>query len=768
MNIYILFFGGVILGILLAMTIFQHNRPIHPTIPVNPIDSVFAFIPDINSSNVLQSILSNKLIVKQPAQEVAKTASVPETPSLRSAPVTETKSAAEQSAPSTPFSASSQILAQSFEKAVGSQATSTSPSEPLKVIPQQMVVKWAPGKESTIQKFATATGQSQKPQIPVNSGATLSVGEYTGGGPAGKRKKFRKQGGGNGPIGGGGDFPKILNQHSPIITDSSINPVNITESPINLENQMRFFKQLKKKEKLYTAIVEGSAPNSESIEAIASTVVIDSNLDKFDKSQRSSSSSTGSSTVAGGSVFDSLVKQSPHTISQLAINRTSTTGRYPETLYHKQATRDFKSYTPKTYSYDQVLAEGKPIPDMSRQRGILERENLKIHMCNGVFEAYSAAYLTTKEHMVAVASESFNLSWVNCEMASFIHMKESNRFYKYPNNHGIIIQTLDVIDFSVIHLSAYERSSLKHKNFIWSNEKDRRTQWHDITPVIQAGKALEMLNNPNHSIYQHANTATAKSAAAATTTEASIAASGFTKQSLLQRKLLFQYSPEAKRTVVIMPFLGGAMGAGHSKLNNRFEYLKTCFWSLYEFFPYIVIGVSRQEDVDWGWKESGLPFFDIILITGLPKSAGLPVGLTQQTKKRLVPGGIWADRFDYIFFSESDQILISRELPLMYQHLKKYPGHMILPHRLMPYSPEAITKAHLRDISTIYENGWMNQSCCLERQNCAERKSWRNIKDPLVPIINYYGLYVPLGNVNFLREDYRYCRLGDYVGDYCP
>jgi hypothetical protein len=43
----------------------------------------------------------------------------------------------------------------------------------------------------------------------------------------------------------------------------------------------------------------------------------------------------------------------------------------------------------------------KPIPDMSRQRGTLERENLKVHMCNGVFEAYSAAYLTTKEHMVA-------------------------------------------------------------------------------------------------------------------------------------------------------------------------------------------------------------------------------------------------------------------------------------------------------------------------------------------------------------------------------
>ena len=222
-------------------------------------------------------------------------------------------------------------------------------------------------------------------------------------------------------------------------------------------------------------------------------------------------------------------------------------------------------------------------------------------------------------------------------MASFIHMKESQKFYKSPNHHGIIMQSLDVIDFSVIHLSAFERSSLKHKNLIWENEKDRRTKWSNVDQVIEAGKKLELLNNP--------------------------------KLRATTRKI--QYSPEAEKTVVVMPFLGGAMGAGHSKLGNRFEYLKTCFWSLYEFFPHIVISVTRQEDVDWGWKESGLPFFDIILITNLPKSASLPVATTQQTKLRL-QSGQW--NFSYVFFSESDQILISRELQLMYAHLKKYPG----------------------------------------------------------------------------------------------
>lgn len=35
-------------------------------------------------------------------------------------------------------------------------------------------------------------------------------------------------------------------------------------------------------------------------------------------------------------------------------------------------------------------------------------------------------------------------------------------------------------------------------------------------------------------------------------------------------------------TVAVMPFLGGAMGAGHSELGNRFHYLRACFWSVYQ------------------------------------------------------------------------------------------------------------------------------------------------------------------------------------------
>ena len=179
------------------------------------------------------------------------------------------------------------------------------------------------------------------------------------------------------------------------------------------------------------------------------------------------------------------------------------------------------------------------------------------------------------------------------------------------------------------------------------------------------------------------------------------------------------------------------MGAGHSELGNRFEYLKTCFWSLHEFFPHITATVSRVEDVEWALQQSGLPFYDIMLVEGLPQSAGLPVSTTQHTKARFLSGQY--AQFDYVFFTESDQIVISRELPLMYEHLKQYPGHMILPHRLMPYSAEVMDLAHKRPSKAFPFNAWMKQSCCLERQNCMERKSWKNIKDQEVPVINYYG-----------------------------
>lgn len=149
---------------------------------------------------------------------------------------------------------------------------------------------------------------------------------------------------------------------------------------------------------------------------------------------------------------------------------------------------------------------------------------------------------------------------------------------------------------------------------------------------------------------------------------------------------------------------------------------------------------------------------------------GHPEGINPVSQNPRYPSNSlnWAERFDYVFFTESDQIVIIRELALLYRHLKQFPRHMLLPHRLMPYSQPAMVKGHTRkDVPSIKTNAWMNQSCCMPRQNCVERKTWKPLSDVSVPVVSYYGLLVPLGNVNFLTESYRYCKLGGYV-DYCP
>ena len=181
--------------------------------------------------------------------------------------------------------------------------------------------------------------------------------------------------------------------------------------------------------------------------------------------------------------------------------------------------------------------------------------------------------------------------------------------------------------------------------------------------------------------------------------------------------------------------------------------------------PHPQLPLFRPVPFAVGEQESGLPFYDVLLLENLPKGASLPVATTQRTKAKL-QSGEWP--FEYVFYTESDQILISRQLPMLYDHLKKYPGRMILPHRLAPYSDKVASVVHGKETDQIEENRWMQQSCCLPRQNCEERKTWQPISHPSVPVVNYYGLYVPLGNVNYLDELYRACTLTSYVGDYCP
>eukprot|EP01041_Mallomonas_annulata_P015699 gene15699-33159_t len=241
---------------------------------------------------------------------------------------------------------------------------------------------------------------------------------------------------------------------------------------------------------------------------------------------------------------------------------------------------------------------------------IEEAKFLQFHKCKDSGEVYGAAYLITKELLIKQFTD-YNLEDVNCEMGSFI---------MYSKN--VLIQSLDVLDFSTVHLSAYERLQrryfAKFKNKIFLTGKIDLI--HTSVQILEQ-KALES-EKRSHIIYKS------------------------------KYRNLDNVTNPALRTVVIMPFLSTDMGAGHSNIGNRLVYLKACFWSIYVNFPNIVAVVKTPGDRDFALNISGLPFYDVILVDNLPKSASLPVATVQQTKLRLQNGSY---DFDYVYFTEPDQ-----------------------------------------------------------------------------------------------------------------
>lgn len=202
------------------------------------------------------------------------------------------------------------------------------------------------------------------------------------------------------------------------------------------------------------------------------------------------------------------------------------------------------------------LTSVRPFPDLSLQARE-EAKYLKFHKCINAGEVYSAAYLISKEHLIHQHT-AYNLTWVNCEMGSFIMMNQ--RADPKKNVNGSLIQALDVLDFSVIHLSWFERLQRRHRT--------KSPKGADpIQSIIDSAKLLReralMLRNPN----------------------------------------IPMAVPELNRTVAIMPFLGSENGAGHSKLGNRLQYLHACFWSIYAEFPHVVAAVKNTKDESFARSE---------------------------------------------------------------------------------------------------------------------------------------------------------------------
>lgn len=121
---------------------------------------------------------------------------------------------------------------------------------------------------------------------------------------------------------------------------------------------------------------------------------------------------------------------------------------------------------------DVVSIPGRYLKKSKQRQSKEEKEYMKYHKCADVAEAYGASYFITKEYMLKTKVEKFNLTWVNCEMGSFVFLKRLNgNTIHHKNVSGTTIQSLDVLDFSVIHLSAYERLQRRHKGVLRKMDK---------------------------------------------------------------------------------------------------------------------------------------------------------------------------------------------------------------------------------------------------------------------------------------------------------
>ena len=116
-----------------------------------------------------------------------------------------------------------------------------------------------------------------------------------------------------------------------------------------------------------------------------------------------------------------------------------------------------------------------------------DRKYLRFNRCRDAGEAYAAAYLTTKEHLLEQFT-GYNLTWVNCEMGSFIMMETKKE-------NGSIVQALDVLDFSVVHLSAYERLKRRWRKLLpdFIDNKSRNKRDWDTGSIAETVKVTKVL-----------------------------------------------------------------------------------------------------------------------------------------------------------------------------------------------------------------------------------------------------------------------------------
>lgn len=137
--------------------------------------------------------------------------------------------------------------------------------------------------------------------------------------------------------------------------------------------------------------------------------------------------------------------------------------------------------------------------------------------------------------------------------------------------------------------------------------------------------------------------------------------------------------------VIAMYYSGQSTGEKKSQSNgeDRPLFLNITHKSFEKYFTHFAVFCENDVDYEFLANESQLEFFDVVRINGLIDSIHLPVATVLETHRRLQPDGVWHGQFEYVFFTEPDNIVQIDDIHRLLASLNS--TSVFVPHRLQPF-----------------------------------------------------------------------------------
>ena len=271
--------------------------------------------------------------------------------------------------------------------------------------------------------------------------------------------------------------------------------------------------------------------------------------------------------------------------------------------------------------------------------------------------------------------------------------------------------------------------------------------------------------------------------------------------------------PRRLKTVAVLPFFAtspecedpkAACTTGSSAPAMRRHFLNTTYWSIVDALtPHVVLSTCSHTDAEFARSHSGLKWFDVLesecfiprRITGVPffKPALLGAKTVHAIRDKLQNDPRWS--FDYVYYSEADQVLHTRNARFMLSVVDE--NTYVSPHRMQPIAhpsdmpslstPEGrdwLPRWSQQDLARMERIGPVtdvdrakNWRCCVGRSECTgdglqgDRSTWTpwKVPKPQLGLVRYDNSFVMVAahQGSYGKLEFRGCTLEESA-EACP